>query len=76
MTNKTIKHEIKLQPSVIVILGLLALGVCGYVFSPVFSVKKADAAFSGGDEMISSSGEGQYVWHLKDCKVRYCYFPG
>ena len=27
MSNRTIKHEIKLQPSVIVILGILAVGV-------------------------------------------------
>ena len=43
MFNKTIKHEVKLQPSVIVILGLLALGVCGNAFAPAFSVKDAFA---------------------------------
>ena len=34
MTNKTIKHEIKLQKSVIVILGILAIGVFAHSPSP------------------------------------------
>ena len=41
MSNRTIKHEIKLQTSVIVILGILAVGVFANVFAPVFSVKDA-----------------------------------
>ena len=74
MTNRTIKHEIKLQPSVIAILGLLALGVCAYAFSSAFSVKKADAAFSGGGEMIVGGGDAYSVktWQLKGGKVRFC----
>jgi len=43
MSNKTIKHEIKLQPSVIVILGVLAVGVFANAFAPTFSVKEAFA---------------------------------
>ena len=34
MSNRTIKHEIKLQPSVIILLGLLTIAVCAYVFAP------------------------------------------
>ena len=41
MSNRTIKHEVKLQPSVIIILGLLALGVCANAFGPIFSIKEA-----------------------------------
>ena len=33
MSNETIKYEVKLQPSVIVILGLLAVGVCANAFA-------------------------------------------
>ena len=44
MSNRTIKHEIKLQKSVIVILGILAVGVCANAFAPAFSVKGASAA--------------------------------
>ena len=43
MSNRTIKHEVKLQKSVIVILGLLALGVCANAFAPAISVKEAFA---------------------------------
>ena len=65
MSNRTIKHGIKLQPSVIILLGLLALGVCTYAFSPIFSVKKADAAYGGGDEMIVSMLMPQQTQHEK-----------
>jgi hypothetical protein len=46
MTNRTIKHEIKLQKSVVVILGLLAIGVCANAFAPAFSIKEAMAQLS------------------------------
>ena len=39
LTNRTIKHEIKLQTSVIVILGILAVGAFANAFAPAFSVK-------------------------------------
>ena len=41
MTNRTIKHEVKLQKSVIILLGFLAFGVCANAFAPVFKVKEA-----------------------------------
>ena len=41
MTNRTIKHEIKLQKTVIVILGILAVGVFANAFAPAFSIKDA-----------------------------------
>ena len=76
MTNRTIKHEIKLQPSVIVILGILAVGVSAIAFAPMFSVKKADAAFrGGGDGMIIEVDRAANIWQLNDGKVRYCRFP-
>jgi uncharacterized membrane protein len=43
MTEKTIKHEIKLQKSVIIILGILAVGVFANAFAPAFSIKDAMA---------------------------------
>ena len=43
MTNRTIKHEVKLQKSVIIILGFLAFGVCANVFLPTFAIKDATA---------------------------------
>lgn len=41
MSNKTITHEVKLQKSVIVILGIMAFGLCANVFAPSLSVKPA-----------------------------------
>ena len=39
MTKRVIEHEIKLQKSVIVILAVLAIGVCANAFAPVFEYK-------------------------------------
>ena len=45
MANRTIKHEVKLQKSVIVILGILAIGVFANAFAPVFKVEEAQASY-------------------------------
>ena len=52
MSNRTIKHEIKLQKSVIVILGILAVGVCANAFAPAFSVKEASAAIGNNYDPV------------------------
>jgi hypothetical protein len=49
MTNRTIKHEVKLQKSVIIILAILALGVFANAFAPVFKVGEAQATYVGYD---------------------------
>ena len=41
MTKRVIEHEIKLQKSVIVILAVLAIGVCANALAPAFDVKEA-----------------------------------
>ena len=75
MTQRTVKHEVKLQTSVVVILGVLAFGVCAKALIPTFSVKKADAALIGRDDgMIIGTGD-QYIWQLKDGQVRRCVEP-
>lgn len=43
MSNRTIKHEIKLQKSVVVILGILSVGVFLNAFAPAFSINDAVA---------------------------------
>ena len=70
MSNSTIKYEVKLQPSVIIILGILAVGVGAIAFAPMFSVKKADAASTGGG-MINAGGKGG-IWQMKGDMIRYC----
>ena len=58
MPNRIIKHEIKLQTSVIVILGILAVGVFANVFAPVFSVNGAMAQLQDGFTLyIKHSGQ-------------------
>ena len=43
MTKRVVEHEIKLEKSVKVILGVLAFGVLLNAFAPVFDVRTAFA---------------------------------
>jgi len=43
MTQQIVRHEVKLQTSVIIILGVLAFGVCANAFSSAFSVNEVMA---------------------------------
>ena len=43
MTKRVVEHEIKLEKSVKIILGVLALGVLLNAFAPAFSVTDAFA---------------------------------
>ena len=43
MSSRTFKHEIKLHPSVIIILGMLAIGLFANAFKPLFSMQEANA---------------------------------
>lgn len=49
MTDRTIKHEVKLQKSVVILLGFLAFGVCANAFSSAFSVNEVSAKHRGID---------------------------
>jgi len=51
MSNKTITHEVKLQKSVIVILGVMAFGLCANAFAPALSVKPALAELYNFDTL-------------------------
>ena len=44
MTQRIVRHEVKLQKSVIIILGVLAFGVCANAFSSVFNVREVSAS--------------------------------
>ena len=46
MTKRVVEHEIKLEKSVKIILGVLALGVLLNAFAPAFSVTDAFARSS------------------------------
>lgn len=56
MSNKTITHEVKLQKSVIVILGVMAFGLCANVFAPALTVKDALALSNGATIYLNHSG--------------------
>ena len=43
MTERVVKHEVKLEKSVVIILGLLAFGMCANAFSSAFNVKEVSA---------------------------------
>ena len=55
MSNRTVKHEIKLQKSVIVILGILSVGVFLNALAPAFSINDAIAQM-GKTFNVSHSG--------------------
>jgi hypothetical protein len=57
MSEKKVIHEVKLQKSVVIILGLLAFGVCANVLKPSFSVQNALADFHC-DTKIKVTHEG------------------
>ena len=43
LSNRTIKHEIKLPKYLIVLLGMMVIGLFANAFSPAFSIKEAFA---------------------------------
>ena len=63
MTKRVVEHEIKLEKSVKIILGVFALGVLLNAFAPVFDVREAFAELSYGDTInVSVSGEVGCSW--------------
>ena len=63
MADKTITHEVKLQKSVIVILGIMAFGLCANAFAPALSVNPALAEVYGGESFrIKVSGSLGCDW--------------
>ena len=51
MSNRTITHEIKLEKSVKIIIGVFAIGVFLNVFSPLLKTTTALAELNGGDRI-------------------------
>jgi hypothetical protein len=66
MTKRVIEHEIKLQKSVIVILAVLAIGVCANGFATVFDVKSAFAKHRGGNSQILGTKQHPLIIVCKD----------
>jgi hypothetical protein len=74
MSDRKITHKVKLQKSVIIILGVLAVGVMANAFAPAFSVKSADAA--SGSHMIATGNldrvRDPYIFQLQNGSQRFC----
>ncbi len=65
MSNRTITHEIKLEKSVKIIIGIFAIGVFLNVFSPLLKTTSALAELSSSDRLkVELSGT---------VKCRNCY---
>ena len=52
MSNRTITHEVKLEKSVKIIIGIFAIGVFLNVFSPLLETKTAIAELSSGNQLL------------------------
>ena len=64
MTNRVVEHEIKLEKSVKIILGVLALGVLLNAFAPVFDVTKAFAESIDGSIYVYQGGRWELGYRL------------
>ena len=62
MTKRVVEHEIKLEKSVKVILGVLAFGVLFNAFAPVLDVREALAGPSGYTSSLF--GGSNYPVHI------------
>ena len=59
MTKRVVEHEIKLEKSVKIILGVLAFGVFLNAFAPVFDVRKA---FADTTEMFGTRDNPVHIY--------------
>jgi hypothetical protein len=62
MTKRVVEHEIKLEKSVKIILGVLAFGVLLNAFAPVLDVREALAGPSGYTSSLF--GGSNYPVHI------------
>ena len=66
---RTVRYEVKLQKSVIIILGVLAFGVCANAFSTAFSVNDvlANHTLSRGNTPLGSYQHPLIIECQKGC---------
>ena len=56
MSKETITHEIKLQPALLVILGVMAFGILVIAFPNASPIQEAMAEYMNGSLSIRHSG--------------------
>ena len=66
MSNKTITHEVKLQKSVIIILGVMAFGLCANVFAPALSLKEALALENRDSIYVTIAGSLRHKGRIEN----------
>ena len=62
MSKETIVYEVKLQPAVIVLLGVIALGLVGNVFKSVSPIQDALAELDDYSTLNVQLSGGISVW--------------
>ena len=67
MTQRIVRHEVKLQKSVIIILGVLAFGVCANTFSSVINVKEVSANHRYSTTQLGSTYHPLIIECKKGC---------
>jgi len=64
MTKRVVEHKIKLEKSVKIILGVLAVGVFLNAFAPVFTVREAFANFQQNYKFGALFGGVKFPVHI------------
>ena len=66
MSNRTITHEVKLEKSVKIIIGIFAVGVFLNVFSPLLQTTPALAEWKRTDRIIGNgeTGSSRFPIHI------------
>ena len=67
MTQRIVMHEVKLQKSVIIIMGVLAFGISANAFSSLFNVKEVSASHSLGITQLGSKYHPLIIECKKGC---------
>ena len=67
MTQQIVGHDIKLQKSVIIILGVLAFGLFANAFSSVINVKKVSANHMYSTTQLGSTNHPLVIECNKGC---------
>ena len=68
MSNRTITHEVKLEKSVKIIIGIFAIGVFLNVFSPLLETTSALAEWNAHSTVGSSSSNPFYLVCKRGCR--------
>jgi len=73
MGDEKITYEVKLQPALLILLGVMVVGFLVNAFPNASPIQDAMARKnSGGGEMIAVAASPKVVWHMRNGEVRWC----